>query len=154
VEHFSWHWCVINNYLKLEKILNRIENGGKQFTRFDSKHMTLIIDNKKWPCKRIYKELRTNSKIESYRNKKDGNIPCWFGASPILYGVLNNFWRWHERDSTAQLWHSERGSTAPLITYQYHIVNRWCHHLNPASVSHLNSLIIEGMRTSTSLQLV
>jgi hypothetical protein len=108
--------------------------------------MTLIIDNKKWPRKRIYKELRTDSKIESYRNKKDGNIPCWFRASPIPYGALNNFWRWHERDSTAKLWHSERDSTAPLITYQYHIVNRWCHHLNPASVSHLNSLIIEGMK--------
>jgi hypothetical protein len=66
----------LNKNLKLEKILNRSENGRKQFTRFDSKHMTLVIDNKKWPCKRIHKELRTHSKIKSYRNKKDGNIPC------------------------------------------------------------------------------
>jgi len=37
----------LNKNLKLEKILNRSENGMKQFTRFDSKHMTLVIDNKK-----------------------------------------------------------------------------------------------------------
>jgi hypothetical protein len=60
---------------KTRKILNRSENGRKQFTRFDSKHMTHVIDNKKWPYKRIHKELRTHSKIESYRNKKDGNLP-------------------------------------------------------------------------------
>jgi len=37
----------LNKNLKLEKILNRSENGMKQFTRFNSKHMTLVIDNKK-----------------------------------------------------------------------------------------------------------
>jgi hypothetical protein len=49
----------LNKNLKLEKILNRSENGRKQFTRFDSKHMTLVIDNKKWPCKRIHKKMGT-----------------------------------------------------------------------------------------------
>jgi len=58
-----------------KKIFNRGESGRKQFTRFASKHMTLAIDNENWPCKRIHIELRIDSKIESYINTNDGNIP-------------------------------------------------------------------------------
>jgi len=37
--------------------------------------MTLAIDNENWLCKRIHIELRIDSKIESYINTNDGNIP-------------------------------------------------------------------------------
>jgi hypothetical protein len=82
----------LNKNLKLEKILNRSENGRKQFTRFDSKHMTLVIDNKKWPCKTIHKVLRTDSKIKSYRIKKmgtylvDSKHPQFFMEFSTIFG--------------------------------------------------------------------
>jgi hypothetical protein len=61
----------------------------------------------------INKELRIYNNIKIYRKTSHGNIPCWFGTPPILYGVVNNSRWWHE--STAYVRNSEVGIAFCII---------------------------------------